>query len=248
MMQLGITTHARYRTVDEARILQLLLHFGWAYEVRAGDGAAALRAAAEALSRWVSLGLPYEQLPDGQRRFDPAEVMNFGKWVGIQGRDSCWEERFVTNARRLIFEFHSARDNMQSTPPPPTALLGPEGFSVTLRREFDLRDHQPGANLRLRLPLPLEDEALRALSVTAISPPDFAVDFTVAPGRLDARLRVPPTQVVNLCRSSIVYRISDSTWPTDGPTLRRGIRTLHATARGLDWDKPAHPNLGGQTC
>ena len=86
MMQLGIKTHARYRTVDEARILQLLLHFGWAYEVRAGDGAAALRAAAEALSRWVSLGLSYEQLPDGQRGFDPAEVMNFGKWVGIQGR------------------------------------------------------------------------------------------------------------------------------------------------------------------
>jgi hypothetical protein len=209
MMQLGITTHARYRTVDEARILQLLLHFGWAYEVRAGDVAAALRAAAEALSRWVSLGLPYEQLPDGQRRFDPAEVMNFGKWVGIQGRDSCWEERFVTNARRLIFEFHSARDKMQSTPPPPTALLRPEGFSVTLRREFDLRDHQPGAKLRLRLPLPLEDEALRALSVTAISPPDFAVDFTVAPGRLDARLRVPPTQVVTLAA-----RVSFTAYPT----------------------------------
>ena len=25
-------------------------------------------------------------------------------------------------------------------------------------------------------------------------------------------------------------------------------RALHATARGLDWDKPAHPDLSGQTC
>ena len=198
MIQLGITSHARYRTVEEARILQLLLHFGWAYEVRAGDGAASMRAAAAALSRWVSLGLPYEQLPDGQRRFDPAEVMNFGKWVGIHGRDSCWDERFVTSARRVISEFHGVNDNMQCTPPPPTALLRPERFSVTLRREFNLRDRQPDTNIRLRLPLPLEDEALCALSITAVSPPDLAVDFTVAPGRLDARLRVPPKQVVNL--------------------------------------------------
>ena len=135
--------------------------------------------------------------------------MNFSKWAGIQGRDTFWEERFVTNARRLICEFQSSNENVHSTSPPPTALLAPERFSVTLRREFDLRDRQPGTSLRLRLPLPLEDGALRTLSVTAIPPPDLAVDFTIAPGRLDARLRVPPTQVVNLA-----VRVSFTAYPT----------------------------------
>jgi hypothetical protein len=45
MTQLAIRTHARYRTIDEASIIELLLPFGWAYEVRAGGGAAARRAA-----------------------------------------------------------------------------------------------------------------------------------------------------------------------------------------------------------
>ncbi|NDP42265.1 MAG: hypothetical protein GZ089_06040, partial [Aromatoleum sp.] len=49
----------RYRSVEEARIIDYLLLCGWAREVRGGDRDAAEREARAALDRWASLGLPF---------------------------------------------------------------------------------------------------------------------------------------------------------------------------------------------
>ena len=196
MKALGIKVGSRYRTVEEARIIEVLLLYGWAFEVRAGRRAPAEREAAEALDRWVGLGLPFERSNDGKRYFDPAEVVNFLKWAAIHDGDPCWEERFIATGRRLVSELHPG-ETTRSMPPSPI-VLGPQRFSVTLRREFNLEGCRPGAPVRLRLPLPLEDDALSDLKVVSIPPPGIAVEFAVAPGRLDARLPVPRQGSVTL--------------------------------------------------
>ncbi|HTS20624.1 MAG TPA: transglutaminase-like domain-containing protein [Casimicrobiaceae bacterium] len=165
-------------------MVEALLLYGFATELRRGGRQAAQRASAAALDHWVELGLPYAT-GKGCRRFDPVEVLNFLKWAGLRGVDPFWEERFITTGRGLTLGFHpgAAPDGA-----PPPGDLGPLGFSVTLQREFTLPEGAAGRSVLLRLPLPLEDAALRDLKVTPLAPPDLDARFTVAPGRLDARL------------------------------------------------------------
>ena len=53
----GIRTGARYRVVDEARIVEMLVLLGWAIDARLGRLEAARRDAAETLERWIGMGL-----------------------------------------------------------------------------------------------------------------------------------------------------------------------------------------------
>ena len=74
---------------------------------------------------------------------------------------------------------------------PSPNLLGPQRFSVTLRRTFNLTDRRPGDRVRLRLPLPLEDSALGDLQSRYLAPADMALPAAVGPARLDAMVEVP---------------------------------------------------------
>jgi Transglutaminase-like superfamily len=194
-MELGIRGDPRYRTVAEARIIELLLYIGWPFEIRGVNAAAAMREAAETLDRWVEMGLPFETTPGGERRFDPAEVQNFFRWAAFHRGDPFWRERFVAAGRRSVREFHPV--GASPGPPPPTALA-PQRFSVTLRREFNLQGRRPGDRVRLRLPLPLEDDALRDLTIVRLPPLDDEADVSIAPGRLDVRIPVPPDRTASL--------------------------------------------------
>ena len=196
MIPIAIRADARYRIVEESRIVDLLVLCGWAREVRRGERAPAEQAAAAVLDRWIGAGLPFARSDDGSRRFDPAEVINFMKYVALRNGDRFWEERFIATARALTLEFH-ALESASGALPSPTTLPG-ERFSVTLRREFDLANVEPGARTLLRLPLPLEDYALRNLKIRTIAPPDIDVDFTIEPGRLDARLATAPRRAITL--------------------------------------------------
>jgi hypothetical protein len=196
MSRLGIAVGARYRTVAEPQILELLLLCGLAYQCRGTGRASALREVSDALDRWIGLGLPFEKSPDSVRRFDPAEVVNFFKWAGLSHGDRFWEDRFIVSGRRLIREFH-ALETAEGVLPPPTSL-SPRRFSVTLQREFNLGHCEPGRRVRLRVPLPLEDHSLGDLAITPIPPRDCAVEFAVTPGRLDAQFLAPSSGMVTL--------------------------------------------------
>ena len=98
------SSEARYRTIDEAGIIDLLLFQGWAFEERAGGRAAAEQEAKATLDRFVAMGLPHQVAKAGARRFDPAEVHNFVKWAGIERGEPTWRERFVATTRRLVCE------------------------------------------------------------------------------------------------------------------------------------------------
>ena len=196
MQRPAMSADGRNRTVEEARILDYLLLCGWAREARHGDRAPAEREARTALDRWVGFGLPFVRSADGERRFDPAEVVNMLKWTGAQHGDPFWEERFIATGRALIRAFHRSPP-AQGAPPPP-ATLAPTRFEFTLQREFALQYFGSGARTTLRMPLPLEDHSLQGLTVECIGPPDVDVDFALAPGRLDARFATPPAPTITL--------------------------------------------------
>jgi hypothetical protein len=188
MRRLGITPAPRYRTVDEADIIDQFLCFGWAYEMQADGRDSAVRQAGEALEQIVGLGLPFRVTPDGRRRFDPVEMGNFITWLGIHKQTSIWETQFIATGRKIVSEFHSPAPGPNLPQP---ATLPAQRFSVTLRREFNLRHLPAGTLARLRLPWPIEDETLRDLTLQAVMAPDLATDLVVTPGRLEGRFRVP---------------------------------------------------------
>lgn len=181
---------ARYRTIPEDRILEILLLSGWAFEISEGKRDDALRESRSALDRWVDLGLPFARSALGERLFDSAEVVNFLKWVGLFRGDRFWEDRFVATGRRLAVSVYAP--DAATADPPHLSGLRPKRFDVTLRREFNLAGRQPSGRARLRLPLPIDDEGLRDLEFS-ILPPGIGDDREtfVTPGRLDAVLRAP---------------------------------------------------------
>jgi Transglutaminase-like superfamily len=196
MIPIAIRADARYRIVEESRMLDMLVLCGWARELRRGEHEPSVAAARAALERWIRAGLPFAPSGDGARRFDPAEVLNFMKYVGQRDGDPFWEERFVATGRAMILEFHGLTDT-DMAPPPPTSLPGAR-FAVTFEREFDLGAVAPGARILLRLPLPLADVSLRDLKIRPIAPPGADVDFTLEAGRLDARLRASSRNAITI--------------------------------------------------
>jgi hypothetical protein len=174
-----------YRTIDEPMIIEQLMLAGFGFELREGGRAAAAAAVTTALQRWVELGLGFERAPEGGRRFDPAEVVNFLKWAALSEGDPFWVETYVATGRRLAASMHRAGADLRDLPRP--SDLPPMRFEVTLTRRFGLDYCGSQDRLRLRLPLPLEDAALNDLTVTAIPPvaPGTA-RYSQTPGRFDA--------------------------------------------------------------
>lgn len=210
--QLGITTGARYRTVPEAQIVEHLALTGWACQLRNGGRAAVLPEARNALEACVKAGLPFTGGPGGERRFDPAEVMNAIKWAWIQRRDPLWRDRFIATGRALVCEFHATGD--ANGMPPPPAALEPQRFSVTLERTFNVQGFPAGKSIHLRLPLPLEGPALRGLQILSRRSSAMDADFTVGAGRLDARLLSPSDGMVML--GADLSFVASPTVPTSG--------------------------------
>jgi Transglutaminase-like superfamily len=158
----------RYRNTPQARIVEMLVLLGHAYET---DRDKARVAALEALERWIGLGLPTRH--EGRvRLFDPVEVLNFFKAAGVEGRDDFWAEHFVATHRRCVEDL---------------AALGKEvSFQLDFRRRFHLAG--PADRLRLRMPLPLLETHGDSLSVEPIMETAGEIRIELAPGRLEARV------------------------------------------------------------
>ena len=207
MTRLTVFGEARYRSVVEARIVEMLLVHGWRFDVAAGRRDAAEQAARAALERCVTLGLPYCQTPGGERMFDPVETWNFIKWAHFHKGERIWEDHWVTSGRREVWE--SISDGGDWRFPPAQDALGPCRYMVTIRRTFNLDACRPGNRVRLRLPLPLEDLALRDLTVEFLPPPGVTVETVMAPARLDVLL--PVSYPGEVC---VGFRASFTAYPT----------------------------------
>ena len=190
---LGIRTAARYRIADEASIVAMLVLYGWAIETRRGRAAEAGHEAAAALERWIAMGLRFERDADGARRFDVAEVLNFVKGPAHDHGDPGYA-RFVRQARTMMLDFHDGRGTLDA--PPAADTLPPERFTVTLEREYALGEGRPGREVRLRMPMPIEDATLSDLRYEVLAPPGTHPDVSTAPGRLDVRLAAPESRTI----------------------------------------------------
>jgi transglutaminase-like putative cysteine protease len=166
---LGFQTDDRYRTVSEARILDMCHLAGWACEI--GEGSTGRALTRRALESWIDLGMGFRRSADGSRYFDPGEVLNFLKQAGLNGLESFWTERMVGTARRLVGEMRSDT---------------PGKFAVELRRTFNTQSRPAGGSLRLRMPLPLTSEYLGNLQVNPFTDAAEA-RIAVSRGRLEVR-------------------------------------------------------------
>ncbi len=129
---------ALYRCVPEKDVVELLRLAGFAYDT---DSQSVSLTILNALKAWREAGLAFQSGPGG-RLYDPAEVVNFLKRLGLSGADSFWQERYVKTGRKLVTDL---------------ADLGSGcGFHVSFVRTFA---HTPSAGRgpRLRVPLPLSD-------------------------------------------------------------------------------------------
>jgi hypothetical protein len=147
------------------------------------------------LDRLISLGLRYRRTADGRRQFDLFEVQNFIKFAYFEWGELTWPVRAVSMLRRLMSD---AIDSAETGQPPDLRALRPRRFEATILRSFNLEGHQTGDRIRLRLPLPIEDETLGEIKTEFIAPVLADVETRAAPARMDVWVRVPTSRQVSL--------------------------------------------------
>jgi hypothetical protein len=148
----------------------MLLLAGWAYEQDAPEAIAVTR---QALDGWIGMGLGARPGPTGERLFDPVEVVNVLKRLGLEGRDSFWADRYIHTGRRLVTDL---------------AANAGRGFIVDFKRTFSLRTAPVGKTLRLRAPLPLASIHGDSLDIAPFVEGSSDVRLGISEGRLEARL------------------------------------------------------------
>jgi Transglutaminase-like superfamily len=142
---------------------------GWAFECGVEARAVAETETRRALDKWIDMGLGVRS-KEGERHFDPVEVVNFLKLASLDGRDAFWRDRYVPTGRRLVTDL---------------AAQDAEEFQVDYRRTFNVRDLT--RDVRLRVPLPLTGACLSDLAIEPIG--DTSTSRTIlTAGRLDARV------------------------------------------------------------
>jgi hypothetical protein len=166
----GVGFSDYYRTVPAARIIDMLLLAGWAYQQ---DDPNAIATTRQALDRWAGMGLGVRAAPMGERLYDPVEVVNVLKRLGLEGRDSFWADRYVHTGRRLVTDL---------------AANASRRFSVDFRRTFSLRAASVGKPLRLRAPLPLASIHGESLEIAPFVQGSPDARLGISDGRLEARL------------------------------------------------------------
>jgi transglutaminase-like putative cysteine protease len=173
---LGFRADDRYRNIPESRIIGMLTLAGWAHEP---DSPEAASISQQALLAWPQYGLGFRNGPGGERLFDPIEVYNFIKRLGLDGRDGFLFDRFIPNFRRSVCELAKS-DGLPTN--------GERRFEVDFQRAFDLRSVSSGTKLRLRAPLPLAGNYLKDLQVSPYPIAGLEAKSTVSPGRLELRM------------------------------------------------------------
>jgi hypothetical protein len=209
---------ARYRTVEEAQILKSLLIAAQPYELAGGNRETALAETSAALERWVDAGLGYAVSVRGNRLFDPVEVTNHMKWMGLCKLDDFWSRHFVSTGRAF------ARDLVDGQSLSQSSSLSPARFCLTLQRRFDLSrvTHRP--KVRLRLPLPLHASA-REIEVKPLLSERHIFRISQTDGRLEF--------LVDASEDPFVEIAADISFTTRGNSLDNRTETLDDDVRSL---------------
>ncbi len=165
-------------------MIEILLLHRWAIAtLRDGCSDAATRTRA-ALERWIDLGLGFQRGDRGERYFDPVEVVNFMTLMGRHGRDRFWADHFVHPGQALVKE---------------AAEMGlTKSFNLTLRRRFNLQRFEPGAQVRLRLPVPCTSAHVTDTVISPAIDPSLSAKVHIDGGRMEVQLKTPAAKVVEI--------------------------------------------------
>jgi hypothetical protein len=195
----GIRTEDRYRTVSERQIIDMLLVAAFVFDLEAGRREDAVARVSAGLNSWIMLGLGYRMSDDGERMFDPVEVVNRMKWSGYQGLDGFWVNHFVATGRAFFGEWNANASDAPSR----RRMQDPVRFSVCLRRIFGLDGVEAGRKLRLRLPLPLSQSS-EQVEIESTAPAGLSTRVVRSDGRLDFQFAAPSEPVVEIA-AKIVF-------------------------------------------
>jgi Transglutaminase-like superfamily len=233
MKHAGLRTSDEYRIVPETRIRDMLLLAGWVYE---RDSAQALAATQASINHWIDAGLGVRVDKNGERYFDPVEVLNVFKQLGLRGKDSFWAERFVQTGRRLVTDFAAEDQGL---------------FRVKFERTFRLNPAQMGKSIRLRAPLPLASVYGDTLKVEPLVTGSSHAQISMSNGRLEARLKVAGEELVSLGATlqfgaSLPRPVSRPA--NDSPYLkpREGLIAVTDRVKALAWSL-TEPDAGARS-
>ncbi|MBN9006620.1 MAG: transglutaminase domain-containing protein [Rhizobiales bacterium] len=161
------------------------------FEIEAGHRERALARVLAALEDWIRLGLGYQVSNQGERLFDPVEVINRMKWAGYRGLDDFWADHFVATTRAFVREWDKVSRE------PTSVNRVPERFSVGFRRRFHLDGITAGQKLRLRLPLPLSQSS-EDIVIEPMVAPELSARIVQSEGRLDFQFAAPAEPAVEI--------------------------------------------------
>jgi hypothetical protein len=160
-----------HRTIPEPKILEMLLLYGWAFDLAAGRRAAAMQQCQAALETLIRNGLGFRAAAR-HRLFDPVEVLNTITAEGHAGRLPIWTGHFIPTARAHVQE-HAERRQQK--------------FHMRYSRTLTIPKTQD--RLRLTMPVPIVSSYLHDLTITVAKPPG---QMTLRDTCIDIRL--PPPQ------------------------------------------------------
>lgn len=209
------------RTVPREDMIDDIMAMHFANAFQGMPEAQARGEAGAALDRWVALGLVHAGGSGDAARFDPTEALNFMVSAGMAGTDGFWQDNHVARERRqiqLLQRFPEAGPEAMSA-----ASFAPRRFRLRLERSYNLAATMPGTRVRLRLPLPIEDEALRVESLEVHAPPGATVRREAA--RLDASLVLEQPGLVTLGVTLVVEAHADGGTPGELTDAERGLYT-----------------------
>lgn len=196
----------RYRTISESEVIDLLLLVSWACDIESTGLEQARTIIRRSLHSWIAKGLGYRLSPAQDYLFDPVEVINHMKWLGLSGEDDYWEAHFVANHRGFVAEFSSPTAAFK-------APLPDRPFHVTLSRTFDLQAFPEGTSLRLRAPRPIPSHYHQQLVTTAGVYPADAGTAQLREHSVELRTAVSSERWVTLSTESTIL--------AQDPTARR---------------------------
>ena len=90
------------RNITESEIIEYILTWGFPFEKTIARKSAAEELIKFALDEFIYFGLPYEDALLKGRLFNPAEVINFMKWLDLTDQNLFWSTHVVKAHQDLV--------------------------------------------------------------------------------------------------------------------------------------------------
>ena len=190
------------RNITESKIIEYILTWGFPFEVNSAQKSVTTDLIKSALDEFIYCGLPHEDSPSKGRLFNPAEVVNFMKWLDLTDQNLFWSKYIVKTHQDLVIALSNKIKVHQST--------DLYQFKFHLARTFKRPVNAPSKKLRLRIPTPLMGHQYSDLKIELDPTNDLNTKITQHENFLQLeQLSYHPEMISIGYTASFTYRISD---------------------------------------